>query len=138
MSDQDLQNKYFLGFLENETISWYEDQTLITDPSDISLPNWDVKLARNDELEFINVLGQQVNGVGLTFTLTRMMTFHLMQTFLPSSMIMMASVLSVFVPAHYVPGRVALCITAFLAMISLINGARLLNCWSEYTVEFKL
>ncbi len=106
----------------NGTLNW--DNTVTTNPKDITLPNWDVTLEKNDDLVFHDALGRPANGIGMTFTLKRMMTYHLMQTFLPSAMIMIASVLSVFVPSRHVPGRVTLCITAFLAMISLINGAR--------------
>ncbi len=100
------------------------DDTVVTDPKDITLANWDITLRKNENVNFTNVVGENAQGAALTFTLTRLWTFHLMQTFLPSCMIMIASVLSVFVPAHLVPGRMGLCITAFLSMISLINGTR--------------
>ncbi len=64
-------------------------------------------------------------GLGVQIIFTRVFTFHLMQTFLPSTLIAMGSVLSVFVSSDLVPGRMGLCVTGFLSMVALFNGARL-------------
>ena len=61
-----------------------------------------------------------------------------MQTFLPSVMISCGSVLSVFVSPRLVPGRMGLCITAFLAMISLFNGARWVGRGEKSGINFRL
>ena len=58
--------------------------------------------------------------------LRRNMANHWLQTFMPSLMICIISTMSVFVPSSQVPGRLGKCITSFLALISLFNGARYL------------
>ncbi len=62
--------------------------------------------------------------LGIGVHLRRVFTYHLMQTFLPSIMISLGSVASVFIAPNLVPGRMGLCITACLSMISLFNGSR--------------
>merc|ERR1712228_586518 len=46
-------------------------------------------------------------------------------------MLSVVSASSVFIPSEIVPGRMALCITSFLSLISLFNGAR--NDWTKTT-----
>ena len=59
-----------------------------------------------------------------TYLFRRPLTNHFLQTFIPSMMLSVASASSVFIPSDVVPGRMALCITSFLSLISLFNGAR--------------
>ena len=59
-----------------------------------------------------------------TYLFRRRLTNHLLQTFIPSMMLSIASASSVFIPSDVVPGRMSLCITSFLSLISLFNGAR--------------
>merc|ERR1719273_1460439 len=66
-----------------------------------------------------------------TYYFKRPLTNHLFQTFIPSMMLSVASASSVFIPSDVVPGRMALCITSFLSLISLFNGAR--NDWTKTT-----
>merc|ERR1712228_878979 len=56
---------------------------------------------------------------------------HFFQTFIPSMMLSLASAASVFIPSNIVDGRMGLCITTFLSLISLFNGAR--NDWTKTT-----
>merc|ERR1712228_980697 len=46
-------------------------------------------------------------------------------------MVSIASAASVFIPSDIVPGRMSLCVTSFLSLISLFNGAR--NNWTKTT-----
>ena len=59
-----------------------------------------------------------------TYLFRRRLTNHFLQTFIPSMMLSIASASSVFIPSDVVPGRMSLCITSFLSLISLFNGAR--------------
>ena len=59
-----------------------------------------------------------------TYLFKRPLTNHFLQTFIPSMMLSIASASSVFIPSDVVPGRMALCISSFLSLISLFNGAR--------------
>ncbi len=65
------------------------------------------------------------DGLSAELTFRRQSTIHLLQTFLPSVLLTLTSVFSVFVPSHLVPGRMGLCVTSFLSMIALFNGSRL-------------
>ena len=62
--------------------------------------------------------------VEMTFRLQRKVSSHIFQTFVPSFMLCISSMFSVFIPSEVVPGRMGLCVTSFLSLISLFNGAR--------------
>ncbi len=99
---------------------------LNTDPEDVMLTNWDVRLyavSYVGKVFYAEKSGQD-HGTALAFTFRRVWTSHLMQTYLPSFLITLGSVLSVFVPARHVPARMALCVTSFLSTVALFNGAR--------------
>ncbi len=67
----------------------------------------------------------------LLFSFSRVYTVHISHTFFPSFIISLTSILSLFVPDHLVPGRMSLCVTSLLTMISLFNASRFqnkLNC----------
>ena len=74
-----------------------------------------------DEVTGIN---QSVLWANNVYLFRRPLTNHLLQTFVPSFMLSIASASSVFIPSNIVPGRMSLCITSFLSLISLFNGAR--------------
>lgn len=51
---------------------------------------------------------------------------HWFQTFMPSIMICFTSTMSVFIPHQMMPaGRMGMCVTSLLSLISLFNGVRL-------------
>ncbi len=112
--------------LGRQKLKWMSDHQLLTDPDDVALTNWDVGIAPGSYVNGTwNVhKGDPSPGLSVTFTFRRVWTFHLMQTLLPSVLIMVGSVLSVFVRSRHVPARMALCITNFLSMVALFNGAR--------------
>ncbi len=93
--------------------------------SRLYIPDWGVQFEIGSNYSYKNEYEGEVNdGIQLDFHFTRVYTIHLMHTFVPSIMIALSAVLSVYVPSDLVPGRMGLCITAFLSMISLFNGAR--------------
>ncbi len=93
--------------------------------SKLYIPDWDLEIEMGTKFNITNDYEDSVNdGIQAVFKFRRIYTIHLMHTFFPSVMIALSSVLSVFVPSDLVPGRMGLCITAFLSMISLFNGAR--------------
>jgi len=65
------------------------------------------------------------------YTFTRIVGNHFFEIFIPSMMLNLASAASVFIPPHRVPGRMGVCITTFLTLITLFNGAR--NHWTTTT-----
>ena len=58
------------------------------------------------------------------YKLTRPLENHFLQTFTPSIMFSYASAASVFIPHKNTPGRMALCVTTLLSLVTLFNGAR--------------
>ncbi len=95
----------------------------------VAMRNWDVRLRTEEDLDsyLSRDFGKEVEvsgAVGFVLHFRRVYTYHLMQTFLPSILISLSSVVSVFISPSLVPGRMGLCITAFLSMISLFNGGR--------------
>ena len=93
--------------------------------ADLFIPEWTMRIKTGDTYYTTNdYTMDQTIGLSVEFFFSRAFTIHLMQTFFPSIMIALSSVASVFVPSDLVPGRMGLCITAFLSMISLFNGSR--------------
>lgn len=74
--------------------------------------------------KFLNDELANISMIKMEFELKRTLTGHLLQTFIPSMMLCIASTGSLFIPSHIVPGRMGLTITSFLSLISLFNGAR--------------
>ncbi len=108
-------------------LSWSDDFPFlkVTDMEQLNVPDWTLDLEMGDDYtHFSPYYGETTTGVAAIFKFKRVYTIHLMHTFFPSVMIALSSVLSVYVPSDLVPGRMGLCITAFLSMISLFNGAR--------------
>ena len=108
---------------------WRKPVENLTDLSVYDVPDWNIALrtVHDPHHTFCTHSGGKASGLSAEFAFRRLFTIHLMQTFFPSVMIMMCSAMSVFVPPELVPGRMGLCITAFLSMISLFNGARYLQ-----------
>lgn len=90
----------------------------------LQVPMWTVGLRTGDDFFRSNYLRENNSGLAVDFLFERVNSIHLMHTFLPSIMLTFGSVLSVFVPPDLVPGRMGLCVTIFLSVISLFNGAR--------------
>ena len=58
------------------------------------------------------------------YKFTRPLENHFLQTFTPSIMFSYASAASIFIPPKNTPGRMALCVTTLLSLVTLFNGAR--------------
>ena len=91
--------------------------------------DWEVKVTYGKPFQHSMI--HEATGINQTISMAkniylfrRPLTNHLLQTFIPSFMLSLASASSVFIPSHIVPGRMALCITTFLSIITLFNGAR--------------
>ena len=86
-------------------------------------PNYDVSMTFKD-FEIKDYKNVNHSVVQVEMFLSRIVTSHILQTFLPSLKLCIISTGSVFIPSHIVPGRMGLAITSFLSLISLFNGAR--------------
>ena len=55
--------------------------------------------------------------------LTRRISSHLMNIYVPTSVLVMISWISFFIPTEIVPGRMALLVTIFLMLVNISNAA---------------
>ena len=60
----------------------------------------------------------------IDFIFKRPLENHFLQTFIPSMMLSFSSAVSVFITPDIVPGRMGLCVTSLLSLITLFNGQR--------------
>lgn len=81
------------------------------------------RVVKNREIE--------LNGVRFSVILERVYSNHILHTYIPSLMLCIASTCSLFIPSDLIPGRMGLCITTFLSIISLFNGAKYIRLFSE-------
>ncbi|XP_068207796.1 gamma-aminobutyric acid receptor subunit pi-like [Palaemon carinicauda] len=68
--------------------------------------------------------GRKFPTVMVEVLLNRRISYHLMNTFLPSGLFVMVSWLTFLVPVHMVPGRMVLTITTLLTMVSMFASVR--------------
>ena len=64
------------------------------------------------------------SGLEIRLHLQRRISLHVTQTFVPSSMFVFISWLSLFIPAELVPGRMALCVTTLLTLVTMFSSTR--------------
>ena len=64
------------------------------------------------------------SGIKFEMVFQRMYSIEILQFYVPSVMLCIASACANFVPPELVPGRMGLCVTTFLSTISLFNGAK--------------
>ena len=63
-------------------------------------------------------------GLIMKITLTRVLSYHLIQTYIPSSLFVILGWLSLFIPQSSVPGRVGMGMTTILTLTAMFNGVR--------------
>lgn len=101
----------------------------LIDPEDLELPDFYVDLEQSEITEVVydsDDDGKELkySTFQMTFRFTRIYSNHLLHTYIPSFMLCTLSACSVFIPSDLIPGRMSLCITTFLSIISLFNGAK--------------
>ena len=62
------------------------------------------------------------SGLEIKLKLSRRLSLHVTQTFIPSSMFVLISWLSLFIPPELVPGRMALSVTTLLTLVTMFSG----------------
>ncbi|KAG7173069.1 Glycine receptor subunit beta-like 5, partial [Homarus americanus] len=62
--------------------------------------------------------------VQIRIDMTRKLSYHLMNTYIPSGLFVIVSWLTFLIPPHLVPGRMVLTITTLLTMVSTFNTVR--------------
>lgn len=93
--------------------------------SRIYVPDWETQIVTLPKTYLASVeKGYERDSLRFSISFNRIYTNHILHTYIPSVMLCLGSCLSVFVPSDLVPGRMGLCVTTFLSIISLFNGAR--------------
>jgi hypothetical protein len=64
-------------------------------------------------------------AISLTVLLYRRISYHLLQTYVPSMLFVIVSWLSFLVPPESVPGRMAICMTTLLTLTAMFAAVRL-------------
>jgi hypothetical protein len=88
----------------------------------IILDNHNVKI-RHYSFNY-QVDGPLYPGLGIRIELKRHLSYHIIQTYFPSIIFIIAAWVSFVVPSDIVPGRMALCITTLLVLTSMFNSVR--------------
>ena len=99
-------------------------------PDKVGLNSKDPKVSLTSQICFY--FSVNVTLATTEYTFTRIVGNHFFEIFIPSMMLNLASAASVFIPPHRVPGRMGVCITTFLTLITLFNGAR----WAVYNLPY--
>ncbi|OXA56740.1 Gamma-aminobutyric acid receptor subunit rho-2 [Folsomia candida] len=90
----------------------------------LELPNFDVALDTTQNF-MVNTSSGSYSGIRFTILLRRKLSYHLIQTYLPSTLFIIVSWLSFLVPPESVPGRMALCMTTLLTLTAMFSAVRL-------------
>lgn len=73
---------------------------------------------------FFAKIAGSYSGIRFTILLRRKLSYHLIQTYLPSTLFIIVSWLSFLVPPESVPGRMALCMTTLLTLTAMFSAVR--------------
>ena len=102
-------------------------------------PDWYISL------EIRNVFVSTKNNkqiLPLNLIIQRKISVHILHLFVPSIMLCIASMASLFIPQDYVPGRMSLVVTSCLSMITLFIAAKYVrisfkqfNIWNQFFAE---
>ncbi len=68
--------------------------------------------------------GQKYSGIRFQIQLKRKLSYHLVQTYVPSTLFVIVSWLSFLVPPESVPGRMAICMTTLLTLTAMFSAVR--------------
>ena len=63
-------------------------------------------------------------GIIMKITLKRNLGYHILQTFIPSTLFVILGYLSLYIPPDAVPGRVAMGMTTILTLTAMFSGVR--------------
>ncbi len=67
------------------------------------------------------------SGIRFTVVLRRYLSFHMIQTYLPSTLFVIVSWLSFLVSPESIPGRMTLCMTTLLTLTAMFAAVRYLR-----------
>ena len=81
-------------------------------------PDWYI------HLQVGKVIKEKEQTLPLTLIFQRKISVHILHLYVPSIMLCIASMASLFIPEEYVPGRMGLSVTSCLSMITLFIAAK--------------
>ncbi|KAF4513867.1 UNVERIFIED_CONTAM: hypothetical protein B566_EDAN017194 [Ephemera danica] len=89
------------------------------------LAHFDFKFDFNGDKENVNFPSGSYPAISLTVKLFRRISYHLLQTYIPSMLFVIVSWLSFLVPPESVPGRMAICMTTLLTLTAMFAAVSL-------------
>ncbi len=113
-----------LGWMSNLRVKSKEGIAVALDSSEKRLQegNWERKIFQVMPGGKEEAADSSDDTLEILFAFHRYLTSHVIQTFLPSTLLVSASLGSLFVPSGLVPGRMALAVTTTLTLQSMINS----------------
>jgi len=91
--------------------------------ANISLAQFDYKITLMDSYS-TDYYDISYPGLIMKLHLTRQLTYHVVQTYIPSTVFVIVAWLSLFVPAESVPGRVGMGMTTLLTLTAMFSSVR--------------
>ncbi|CAL8127377.1 unnamed protein product [Orchesella dallaii] len=112
-------------FSKDMELSWLGSGVYLQDPYD---PNFDLQVESIDHIKlpqtFRNLTNDTYDGLRFTILARRKLSFHLVQTYLPSIFFIVITWLCFLVPARMVEARIGICMTTLLTLTSMFASVR--------------
>merc|ERR1719445_1381460 len=99
------------------------DQSKVTENNYISLAQFEYAVFFEENYEE-EIASGVYPGVVMSLLLRRKISYHLLQTYLPSGLFVIVAWLSLFLPPESIPGRVAMAMTTLLTLASMFGAVR--------------
>lgn len=99
------------------------DQSKVTDNNYISLAQFEYAVFFEENYEE-EIASGVYPGVIMTLLLRRKISYHLLQTYLPSGLFVIVAWLSLFLPPESIPGRVTMAMTTLLTLAAMFGAVR--------------
>ncbi|XP_071450137.1 glycine receptor subunit alpha-2-like [Hetaerina americana] len=111
------------GYTRKElAFSWrYEGKVVNIDHR---LAHFDFDVTQVSEKGDVNFLSGSYPAIYLCLRLKRRLSYHLLQTYVPSSLFVIISWLSFLIPVEYAAGRLAICMTLLLTLTAMFGAVR--------------
>ncbi|XP_065341022.1 glycine receptor subunit alphaZ1-like [Cloeon dipterum] len=88
------------------------------------LAHFDFAFTFENDKENVNFPSGSYPAITMTVRLHRRISYHMLQTYIPSLMFVIVSWLSFLVPPESVPGRMAICMTTLLTLTAMFAAVR--------------
>lgn len=111
--------------IEKMRVVWKKgfDQSKVTENNYISLAQFEYAVFFEENYEE-EIASGVYPGVIMTVLLRRKISYHLLQTYLPSGLFVIVAWLSLFLPPESIPGRVTMAMTTLLTLAAMFGAVR--------------